>query len=109
MRLFRGGLSYPPIALRPVITAARDEPRPIAVTPDAETETIMLDFVEPLWTRRDLAIGQAQAGTTPFSPMSARRKAPTLPRRAAGVRVLAVVSDDGTYVSAVMEVYPNNR
>ena len=46
----------------------------------------MFDFVLPLWTSLDLATGQAQGGTTPFSPMSARRKAPTLPRRAAGAR-----------------------
>jgi len=84
--VIQGGLSYPWIALRPVITAARNQPHPVAVTLDAETETIVLDFVQPLWTSRDLAIGQAQAGTTPFSPMSARRRTPTLLRRAAGAR-----------------------
>src|SRR6516165_6668749 len=85
MRLFRAASAIQ-IALRPVITATRDEPHPVAVTLDAETEAIVLDFVEPRWTSQDLAIGQAQAGTTPFSPMSARRRTPTLPRRAAGAR-----------------------
>jgi len=84
MRLFKAASAIHG-AFRPVITAARD-PHPVAVTLDAATEAIMLDFVQPLWTSRDFARGQAQAGTTPFSPMSARPKAPTLPRRAAGAR-----------------------
>jgi len=46
----------------------------------------MFDFVLPLWTSLDLATGQAHGGTTPFSPMSARRRTPTLLRRAAGAR-----------------------
>ena len=107
MRLFRAASAIQ-IALRPVITATRDEPHPVAVTLDAETEAIVLDFVEPLWTSQDLAIGQAQAGTTPFSPMSARRKAPTLLPGPRG-RVFAALPDDGTYVSAGIEVFPDNR
>jgi hypothetical protein len=31
------------------VPAARDQSHPIAVTLDAEAETVVLDFVEPLW------------------------------------------------------------
>ena len=52
--VLQGGLGDPRVALRPVIAATCDQPYPIAVTFDADAEAVMLDFVEPLWTSRDL-------------------------------------------------------
>ena len=95
-----------------MLTAARDQAHPIAITLDANAEAVMLDFMKPLWTGRNLgrirrqaeferfehapkigirrqfcesAIGLARAGTTPFSSLSTRQK--NLPTaRAVGAR-----------------------
>jgi len=48
-------------ALRPVITAARDRPHPIAVALDANAETILLDFVKPFRPGRALGCVGRQA------------------------------------------------
>ena len=52
--VLQGGLGDPRVALRPVIAATCDQPYPIAVTFDADAETVMLDFVKPLWPGRHL-------------------------------------------------------
>src|SRR6516162_7493686 len=105
---FTRRLHNPGISLGPVITAARDQPHPIPVTLKADAEAVVLDFVKPLRACRDLGCVGRQAelerlehaaqigirsrlcdrrltaGTTPFSPPSARRKRLTLPHGAVG-------------------------
>ena len=50
----QGGLTDPGEAARPVIATAADKPHAVAVTFDANAKTVLLDFVEPLGTSRDL-------------------------------------------------------
>ena len=59
--VLQGGLGNPRIALRPVLTAARDQAHPIAITLDANAEAVMLDFMKPLWTGRNLGRIRRQA------------------------------------------------
>ena len=50
----QGCLTDPGEAARPVIATAADQPHTVAVTLDANAETVLLDFVEPLGTSRNL-------------------------------------------------------
>ena len=47
--------------LRPIVAAARDQAHPIAVTFDAEAETVLLDFVKPFRAGWDLGCIGRQA------------------------------------------------
>ena len=51
--VLQGGLGDPREALRPVITAARDQPDAVTVALDAEAESVILDFVKPFRAGRD--------------------------------------------------------
>jgi hypothetical protein len=67
-------------------TYIREPLRTLSLGCNTEAQCIRALFCES-------AIRRFRAGTTPFSPLSARRKRPTLPRGAAGARG---VHDDGT-------------